>query len=522
MKRWFFVVLFVLSACQFSPPKQKAFQVNIQDEPSSLDPRKARALAALNVIRHLFEGLTRINKEEKAEAALAEKIVISPDQKTYTFHLRPSWWSNGDPVTAEDFAYAWKKVLDPSFDAPNAFQLYVIKNGKAAKEGKVSLEDVGITVLSPSCLQVDLEQPIPYFLELTAFPIFFPINQRVDKASSKWGHDVSLLVGNGPFLIKKWEHHSLIILQKNTGYWDAKNVLLPEVRMVMVNAETALKMFEKKELDWAGSPFSTIPLDAIKELKNKQLLKEKPLSGTYFYSVNTTKPFLQDPLIRKVLALTINRKDIVEHLTYGTQKAATAFVPNFLEQSYFNDGDRERAQEIFEEILNRQGISKKEFPILTLSYPASDRNHLIAQAVQQQWLDILGIQLNLEALEPKVLFQKLIKRDYELAAGSWLADFKDPINFLEVFEYKTTGTNNTGWEHPDYISLLERARQTKDKQERTELLGQVQRLLMQEMPIIPIFHYTMLYVTNDRVKDIVLSSIGNLDLKWAHLDNPRQ
>ena len=172
--------------CQSSSPsgdKKNCARVNVVDEPQSLDPRRARDLSSLTLTRMLFEGLTRLGKEEKAEPALAEKIDVSNDLKTYTFHLRHSSWSNGDAVTAKDFVYAWKKILDPQFVSENAFQLYVIKNAKAVKQGTLPLEELGIRMKDPYTLEVELEYPFPSFLELLAIPIFFPINAAQDAAS---------------------------------------------------------------------------------------------------------------------------------------------------------------------------------------------------------------------------------------------------------------------------------------------------------------------------------------------------
>ena len=188
---------------QLDQPSQ-VIRISIGDEPQTLDPRSY--LNCATILRMLFEGLTRVNSQEKAELALADSVEISIDLKTYTFHLRSSVWSNGDPLTASDFIYAWKKTLSPNFPSDTAFQLYVIKNAKAAKEGKASLDAVGIKAVDEHTLMVELENPTPYFLELAAFPAFFPVNRTLDEKNPSWAQNASTFVGNGPFQLSEWEH----------------------------------------------------------------------------------------------------------------------------------------------------------------------------------------------------------------------------------------------------------------------------------------------------------------------------
>lgn len=282
-----FMPFFVSCTSLQKSEKKNVVRINLKDEPSTLDPRKARDLSSMSITRMLFEGLTRVGKNEKAELALANDVSWTPDVKKYTFHLRDAQWSNGDPITAFDFVYAWKKVLDPNFPSDVAFQLYVIKNAKAAKEGKVQIQEVGIHALDNKTLEIDLEYPVPYFLELVAIPVFFPINSRIDQLNSQWAEGPSSFVCNGPFRLETWKHHDCIIVNKNESYWDASSVHLSKLELVMIDTEdTELKMFEKKELDWAGSPISNLPVEAIHSLKKDHTLKTKEMLGTYFIRIN--------------------------------------------------------------------------------------------------------------------------------------------------------------------------------------------------------------------------------------------
>lgn len=521
---FFCFILLLLVGCQFSgPQKQSSIQkicINIGDDPQTLDPQKVRNLKDITLMKMLFEGLTRVNKEGIPENALAERIELSEDGKTYTFFLKKSEWSNGDPLQASDFAYAWKKIISPDFLSDTAFQFYVIKNAKEVKEGKLPLDDVKISVLDAKTLQVELESPTPYFLELLSFPAFFPIHQKIDETFPKWAMQPETYVSNGPFLIQEWRQKDHLIIKKNEKFWDAKTVKLDQIELLILNPETELVLFEKKQIDWAGSPLSTLPVDALSSLKNSNL-KSKQALGTAFLRVNTQDPLLQHPILRKALALAIDRKQIVDHVFQGNQLPATTLVPPSLGlkiSSSFSDADRQGAQQLLEEGLLALNLSRETLPEWSLMYRAGERNHLLAQALQQQWREVLGIHVKLEAIEGKVYWDRISKKDFQMASGNWIADFSDPINFLEVFKFASSGSNNTGWENQKYIELLNRASHTADVNLRRHLLEDCEKILLNEMPVIPIFYSNMLYLVQDDLKDVVLSPLGGIDFKWAFIE----
>jgi oligopeptide transport system substrate-binding protein len=523
-------LLLILSACY--PPKTQddkepvkkvgaVARINLVSEPQTLDPRKARDLQAVTLVRMLFEGLTHLNKFEKAELALAESVTVSEDLKTYSFKLRKSFWTNGDPLTAYDFAYSWKKVLSPQFAADNAFQLYVIKGAKAAKSGYGALDDVGIRVLNEDQLEVELEAPTPYFLELLAFPTFFPVNERIDREDPKWTASVRTFVSNGPFSLETWQHQHLFAVIKNSNYWDAENVALDRIHFAMVPSDTEFKMFEKKDLDWAGSPLSSLPVDALDSLKSQVNICTKPFLATDFLRCNIEHPLLVEPNFRKALALAMNRKELVEHIYQCGQIPATGLVPvsmGLQETPYFVDGDSEAAKMFFNKALENLGLKLENIPEITCIYASSDRRHLLAQAVEQQWFKALGIRIQLEAMEPQVYFDRVSKRNYDLAFSSWSADFNDPINFLEVFKYNKASTNNTGWEDAEYVQFLDASNQESDAERRRYFLSVSEKILMNAMPIIPICQGNMLYLQSERLKNVVVNSLGAIDLKWASIE----
>ena len=530
--RLFFLIIcisFVITGCQKTqtPLKklsdsQHCLQLNIQSEPQSLDPRKVRSLNDVNLIKMFMEGLSRTDREGNIALALAKKLDISSDRTTYTFTLRDAKWSNGDPITSFDFAYAWTTSLSPDFNSPSADLLYVIKHAQAIKQKKLPSSLLGIQTPDAKTLTIQLTRPIPYFLELIQHPIFFPIPHKIAKLNSRWANEKDSYIVNGPFQMKAWKHEHMIEAIKNIHYWDAKAVRLAGIKMVMVSEQTALKMFETAQLQWEGSPFSAIPLDELEALQEKHQLQISPALATAWIRVNTARCPFDSKIIRRAFGLAINRQDIVKHLTRGSQIPATGIVPTSLRPDhtpYFEDGDVSQAHVLLEEALQIKGITKEALPEITLTFAATEKNNRLAQLLQQQWEQAFGIRIKLEPLENKVFFSRINKQDYMLSIGSWFADFGDPINFLEVFETKQRGTNNTNWENPRYKQLLENSYLCQDPQERFHLLHESEALLMEEMPTMPLYHYTFLYVKNNRLKDVILTKTGYIDFKWAHLDN---
>jgi oligopeptide transport system substrate-binding protein len=501
--------------------KQKTLRINLTGEPSTLDPRKARSLNDLNVIKMVMDGLTRINYDGQPATSLAEEIKISDDKLTYTVTLQNTKWSNGEALTAHDFVYAWKKTISPHFPSDNASLLYVIKNAELIKQGKLPNSLLGVQALDDKTLVIQLEKPTPYLLELLASPSFFPICAKLDKENPHWAENADTYISCGPFKLETWKHSDSIEVVKNEDYWDAQHVKLKKISMVMVTAETGLSMYENKELDWEGSPLSTIPLDALHSLKDQGKLNTQSSLLTSFIRTNTLKAPFNSIHVRKAFAIGMHRQSLIEHVLHGNASYASGLVPVFLglrEQEYFQDGDECQAKALIEKALELKEISKEDLSHITLSFLSNEKNYRICQALQEQWKKAFNIDIQLEAIEGKVYFNRVSQKDFQLALGSWVADFRDPINFLEVFKTKDIGTNNTSWENNEYFTKLEKSYETPSIEERNTLLKECEQILIQEMPIIPIWHGTMHYVKNDSVKNVVVSDCGGIDFKWAFLD----
>lgn len=512
-----------------SPIQQQIIRVNIGEEPQSLDPRKARSLSSITLMHMFFEGLMRTSQTGSLEMALADQVEVSDDGLQYRFHLRKSFWSNGKPVTSFDFAEAWRTVLDPQFPTDIAYQLYGIKNARKAKLGEVSLTQIGILTPDPQVLIVELEHPIPYFLQLVTMPYFFPVPYQTVTANSEWAYAPETYVCNGPFKLAKWNHSEEIKAVKNPRYWQAESVRLAEIDLVMIDGSTELQMFEEGHLDWAGSPLSSIPVDAVSSLKSEDVFHIDPFLATYFFRVNTAETIqgkknpLSSSAFRKSLALALDRNLLTEHVLQGGQIPARGLVPPGLglcEKGYFQDGANQARAFLTDALLELDLTLDKLEPV-RLSFASSERNTMIAQAVQKQWEKTLGIRVELEAIESKIYFQRVSHKEYQLAAGSWTADFSDPINFLEVFKYKDASTNNTNWENGRYVDLLNQSALCKDAQERRRLLREAEAILIDQMPLIPVYHYALNYLKRNGLEEVALSSLGKVDFRWAHVDLSR-
>jgi oligopeptide transport system substrate-binding protein len=499
--------------------------ININTEPFSLHPGLANDNTSGSVLRQTFDGLTRIDAEGKPQPAVAKEIKTSDDLTTYTFKLRDTKWTNGDPVTAEDFVYAWKWALDPANQSQYAYQLYYIKGAEAINTGGAAVDTLGVKAVDAKTLEVTLENPTPYFLELTSFYTYYPVNSKVAKANPNWYTEAGdNYTSNGPFKMTEWSHSDKIVLEKNESYWDADAVKLTKVEMSMINdPNTELSMFDNGELQWAGAPFGTLPTDALPNLKADGKLEVKAIAGTYWYKFQTEKPPLNNVNIRKALSYAINRKAIVENIAQGGQIPAMAAVPPSMfpenEKGYYKDADVKKAKELLEKGIKELGYKDvSELPPIAISYNTSEAHQKIAQAVQDMWKKELGVEVTLNNAEWAVYIEKLHSGDYQVGRMGWLGDFNDPINFLELYRDKDGGNNDTKWENAEFKKLLNDSQKEKDAKKRIQMLKDAEKIFIDEMPVAPIYFYTDAWVQADNLKGVVVSGLGDAQLKWAYFE----
>lgn len=523
--------ILLLTGCHETKPNAQSTQVlriNLPSAPPSFDPRCGRDSTTNAVCNLFFEGLTRATKESMQAPAIAESIDISPDKKTYTFHLKKARWSDGSPLTASDFAHSWKKILDPSFPSPNADLLYSIKNAQEAKLGKVPLDAVGIKVLDDYTLVVELKAPTPYFLQLTAYHTYFPTSYKVVEQYPDWATagNSQHYVTNGPYRLKQYTVNDKIILEKNPYYWDAEHVKLDEIRIFLVtNENTVFDMFDKHELDLIGGPFTDVPIDYLPHLYKKRehcFIQDTAMTMSLIF--NTQRfPFINKN-IRKAFAYALNRRELAEAI-FQSSDVTPGYdgIPPLLKRgmssNFFRDEDIGKAREFFNQGLQELGITRKEFPSLTFLYSNNKPvRYKIAQILQENWMKHLDVVVGLETLDWQVYLNKLFNKDYQFGLSSWYYDIFEPINSLERYKYRREGKNYAAWENETYISLLDAAVTEPNEEVRWQLLEKAEAVLMSEVPTAPLFHGKSIVLMQPNVKNVYVSPTDRLNLTYAYLE----
>lgn len=501
-------------------PKKQAphvFRMNISREPATLDPRRGSELIGSAMHYILFEGLMRLNCDGSVHPAQAKSVEISDDRKTYTFYLRDTFWSDGSPVTAQDFELSWKKILSPNFPSPNVHLFYPIKNAELAKKGVVNLSDVGIYSINDKTLQVHLENPAPYFLDLVSFCVFYPVNHKIDQQNPNWFFEAGpTFISNGPFTLASWKHNNEIVFERNPLYWEANQIFLDQIHVSMVSDEnTALKMYENGELDIIGQSISRIPNEAIEAFQKKGLLHINDSPGTTVVWFNNDRFPFNNKNIRKAFAYAINRKEIVENITQLGEEIATNIIPPILMKnklsSYFKDNDTTLAAELFQKGLEELKIKTHQFPEIIYAYSMSDTNHRLAQILQNQWSKALGVKIVLRNIDHKILLDDLGNRNYQIAQSYWVAQYNDPLNIFERFKSKKNIKNYPSWENPEYTRLLEKSALDETPDQRLQTFQAAEALFMEEMPLAPIYHWKSTFMLQPHFSNTKYTSGGPFD-----------
>lgn len=501
---------------------EKELDLLITSEPPSLHPQLASDTTSGAILENTFEGLTTLVEGEPVLAA-AEDYKVSDDLLTYTFTLRDAQWSNGEKVTAEDFEYAWKWALNPENASEYSTILYPIKGAEEYNNGKGTAEDVAIKAIDEKTLEVTLNAPTPYFLELTAFKTFYPIHKATAEADPKWYTEADTYVSNGAFNLSTWNHSGDIVLEKSDTYWDTENVDIDTVNIAMVESETTqMTMFDAGEIDFLGAPYGTISLDAIDRLKSEDKLNVSDMSSIYWYKFNTEDPVMQNENIRKALALAIDRQGLISNVVKGEQEPALGIVPNSVEgfgddEGYFKDADFEEAKKYLEAGLKELGLANPADLEVKVSYNTSEAHSAIAQFIQQGWSSNLGITVKLDNSEWQVYLDKIGNGDYQIGRLGWGADYNDAYTFLEMYNSAENGNNQTGWSNDEYTALLNESITETDPDKRTEKLLEAEAVIMEEMPVAPIYYNTNLNVVSDEVENMVPDALGNINLKYVKM-----
>lgn len=469
--------------------EEKHFKFNGESDPESLDPAIITGVTEMRFVSALFEGLVNLHPETlKPLPGVAEKWSLSEDGLVYTFYLRKNAkWSDGSEVSANDFYYAWKRVLTPKTASSYAYQLYPIKNAESFHRKKINdFSKVGVQVIDSSKFLVTLERPCPYFLELAAFPTLYPVNKAcIEKYKERWIRPENI-VSNGAFSLEKWDVRQRLVMIKHENYWDKDSVKLSKVTGFLYDdLETAYKLFLQKKLHWLPS----VPLAKMSEIMRHPDYYVMPYLGTYFYRFNCSKEPFNNVKVRKALSMVIDRNTLTNQILKGGEEPATHFCPPVsgyqpVKGIEFNI---EKAKTIFSEA--GYGPGKKTFPEVELLYNTSDSHKKIAEYITEQWAKHLNIKVKLRNTEWKVFLSEMNKLNFDLCRSSWIGDYGDPNTFFDMF-VKDGGNNRTGWFSKEYDSLLLKSLNERDQKKRFSLFQKMERILVEEeLPIIPLYIY---------------------------------
>ena len=507
--------------------EEKILHSNNVFEPGSLDPALAQGTHESWVLDHTFEGLMKIDPDMKVVPGMAEDYELSDDFLTYTFKLRDDIvWSNGDAVTAHDFEYAWKRALDIDLAADYAFQLYYIKGAEAYNTGEGSIDDVGVKALDDRTLEVVLESPVGYFLELTAFFTYYPVNKNVVEANEDWAKNADTHVSNGPFELVEWSHDASIKLRKNQNYYDKASVKLDGIDLAIINDEnTAWQAYEGGDFDFLTEVPQAVVAQAL-AANNPEIVIGK-MVGTYYYNVNSKiKPF-NNAKVRKGLSMTLDRKTIVEKIAQGGEIAAEGVVPFGMmdenEKEYRDavgnlvEYNPEEGKKLFNEGLAEEGMKVEDFSNFAILYNTLESHKKIAQAAQEMWRTNLGIEVQLENVDFQVKLDREKAGDYDISRGGWIGDYMDPMTFIDLW-YSSGSFNDVKFNNPTYDGYVNTAKGTAEQDIRFEAMRAAEKLVMDEMAVIPVYFYTQPYAQKTYITGVYKPLVNYPKLIYADMN----
>lgn len=494
-------------------------------EPKALDPHLVNGVNEGNIIRSILEGLVidHPSKDGIAMPGAAERWEPNEDFSVWTFHLRKNAkWSDGQPLTAHDFTFAYERILSPKLGAGTASILFSMKNAKEFNKGQLTdFSQVGVKALDDHTLKITLRTSTPYFLELVKFVTWAPIPKhivlkygKIDDRFTDWAKPPNM-VTNGPFVPTEWKITTSVSVRKNQYYWDKDKVRLNGIDFIPIpNEFTETRMFLDEQLHLTY----TLPPEMISFAKEKipEKHRSEPYIGSSFLRCNVTKPPLDNPKVRAALAAALDRKVLCEQVLQGAYLPATGFVPPF--------GDYKEAKVIgfnpekAKQLLKESGFSSiSAFPDIT--YLTTDRqsSRRLAEAIQDMWRKHLGINVRIEQMEWSSYRERQNNLDYDISWSGWIGDYLDPTTFLDLW-VEGEGNNKTGWGSKEYESLLRQAEQARNPLERINILSNAEKSMLKEMPIIPLYYYATNYLLQPQVKGWDPLLLNNHPFKFVSLE----
>ncbi len=493
-------------------PADETLRIGNGSEPQSLDPAMTENVEDANIERDLFEGLTAIDKDGRVVAAAAASWTISDDGLIYTFKLRPdARWSDGGPVIAEDFAWSWRRVVDPATGSNSAFLFYPLKNAEAIVGRHAPPRSLGVKALDPGTLEVTLASPCGYFLALMSHFVFLPVEHHSVEAFGAQFTRPGNLVSNGAYMLKEWTPQSRIVLVRNLNYWGATSVKLDEIRYLPIeDPNEEFKRYRAGELD-VTSDVPGSQIEFIRQTMGDEL-HTSPYLGAYYLGMNLSRPpFKDNPKLREAVNLVIDREAIVNKILRTGELPAYSWVPPGLpgyEPQYLPWKEMAMAERVAraKQLYQEAGYGPANPLKIELRYNTSENHKKIMIAVASMLRQTLGIETTLVNEEFKVFLQtRNEKKLTQLFRAGWIANYADPNTFAELM-LSDSGLNDTGYASPAYDKLVKTAAQTVDPVQRMHLLEAAERQLMVDLPIVPLYDY----VRKQMVKPYVLGYEPNI------------
>jgi len=497
-------------------------------EPQGIDPHIVTGVPEHHILISLCEGLTIPNPNPKGSdgyiPGTAESWSISDDGKEYIFKLnKNAKWSNGDPVTADDFVWSWKRILTASLGSQYPDMLYYLVGAYEYHNGQIdNFDEVGVKAIDTHTLKVNLKNPTPFFIGLLSHYSTWPVHKEtvlkhgdIDDRNGEWTRPGNF-VCNGPFQLKTWELNNKIVVEKNPHYYDASMVRLNEIHYYPVsNVMTEDRMFRAGQLHLTSSmPTQKCPIYI--EEKNPNL-KIDPYMGTYFYRINTENETLNDVRVRKALAYSIDRQLLVDKVTQCGQIPAYSFTPPG------SNGYQPSTEIPYDPVLAKQLLaeagysSDNPFPKLEILFNTNEGHRKVALAIQQMWQNELGIEVELVNQDWKVYLSREMVGDFQISRAGWIGDYEDPNTFLDLMR-PNRGNNKTGWENMEFDALVEEANTINDQEKRYELLNEAEKILIDNMPIIPLYTYVRVYQLSPDVKGFNPHILDHHHPKFIYLE----
>ncbi|ANN35495.1 peptide ABC transporter substrate-binding protein [[Bacillus thuringiensis] serovar konkukian] len=544
-KKTFFITLLVLSTSVFisgcAPTTEKGQKkedsaaladkqiLNLLEtaEIPSMDTSKSTDTVSFRVFVNAMEGLYRLDQDNKPIPGVAKNVEISEDKKTYTFHLRDSKWSNGEPVTAQDFVFAWRRAVDKNTAAEYAFILFDVKNAEKINKGELPLDELGVKVGDDKTLIVELERPTPYFLELTTFPTLFPLNEKfVTEQGNQYALEADKILYNGPFTMDQWKHEQSYQLKKNENYWDKDHVKLEEINVNIVKeTSTSVNLYESNQVDRV-----ILNSEFVDKYKESSEFKSELDPRLYFLRFNQQNPVFANKKVREAFDLAYDKEGIANVILNDGSLPAYYLVPkNFTkgpDGKDFRDSNKNfregkdsvaKAQKLWEEA--KKEIGQETIIVEMLNYDKDSLKKVGEYIKSELEKNLPGLKVNIKQQPFKQKLDLEQKLEYDFSLSAWSPDYPDPMTFIDMF-ITDSSFNEMAYSNPSYDELVSKAKSEllTDEKARWEALLDAEKILFEDVAISPVYQQSVAYLEKPYVKGVARHTFsGDFSYKWAYI-----